>query len=56
MILFLFFACNEPECLELPEGQSEQHNVEQMHSSGNDFDTSEAQDSGYDTGDTGGAQ
>ena len=49
MILFLFFACEEPECLELQEPR-EQHNVEQMHSSGQDFDTGELEDTAYDTG------
>ena len=53
MILFLLFACEKPVCLELPPEKAEQHNVQQMHSSGNDFDTGEPQDSGYDTGDTG---
>jgi hypothetical protein len=49
MILFLFFACEEPECLELQEPR-EQHNVEQMHSSGQNFDTGELDDTAYDTG------
>tara|TARA_A100001011_G_scaffold194328_2_gene202746 strand:+ start:351 stop:512 length:162 start_codon:yes stop_codon:yes gene_type:complete len=50
MILFLFFACEEPECLELQREPTEQHNVPQMHSSGQDFDTGELEDTAYDTG------
>ncbi len=56
MILFLFFACEQPECLELQAEPAEQHNVPQMHSSGETYDTAQPEDSGfYDTAyDTGG--
>ena len=50
MILFLFFACEEPECLELQAEPTEQHNVPQMNSSGEDYDAAEPEDTAYDTG------
>jgi hypothetical protein len=50
MILFLFFACEKPECLELQTQPTEQHNVEQMHSSGQNWDTGDSEDTAYDTG------
>ena len=56
MIFFLFFACEQPECLELQTEPAEQHNVPQMHPSGETYDTAQPEDSGfYDTAsDTGG--
>ena len=51
MILFLFLACEKPDCLELQEPQpAEQWNVEQMHVGEEDLDSGEPLDTAYDTG------
>ena len=50
MILFLLFACNEPDCSSEQVEPAEQHNVPQMHPSGEPEDTGDPQDTAYDTG------
>jgi len=51
MILFLFLACEKPDCLELQEpSPAEQWNVEQMHGGDDDLDSGEPLDTAYDTG------
>tara|TARA_R110002110_G_scaffold405618_1_gene624893 strand:+ start:353 stop:535 length:183 start_codon:yes stop_codon:yes gene_type:complete len=54
MILFLFLACEQPDCSAPTEEAQEttflypRKNIDET-----EFDMSEAQDTGYDTGDTG---
>ena len=50
MILFLFLACQEPDCGEDEAQPVTQWNVPQMHSTGGSFETGEPLDTAYDTG------